>query len=85
MELHFTQKTAARPVMLPPGAPREALAILRKAFAALELDQEFQEEAKKARVEFNYVPGEVIDNVVRMIVSTKPEIAQRYAAAFAVK
>lgn len=85
MELHFTQKTAARPVIMPPGVPAERLAILRKAFAALETDQEFQTEAKKSRVEFNFVPGEEIDKVVRLIVSTPPEIAQRYADAFALK
>ena len=85
MELHFTQKTAARPVILPPGVPAERLAILRKAFAALEQDQEFMTEAKKSRVEYGFVPGEEIDKVVRLIVSTPPEIAQRYAEAFVVK
>jgi tripartite-type tricarboxylate transporter receptor subunit TctC len=85
MELHFTQKTAARPVIMPPGVPAAQLAILRKAFAALETDQEFQTEAKKSRVEFNFVPGEQVDKVVKLIVSTKPEIAQRYAEAFGVK
>jgi hypothetical protein len=85
MELHFTQKTAARPVIMPPGVPAERLAILRKAFAALEHDQEFQTEAKKSRVEFNFVPGEEIDKIVRLIVSTPPKIAQRYAEAFALK
>ena len=85
MELHFTQKTAARPVIMPPGVAPGQLATLRKAFAALEHDQEFQAEAKKSRVEFNFVPGEVVDKVVKLIVSTKPEIAQRYAEAFAVK
>jgi hypothetical protein len=85
MELHFTQKTAARPVIMPPGVAPEQLATLRNAFAALEHDQEFQAEAKKSRVEFNFVPGEVVDKVVKLIVSTRPEIAQRYAEAFAVK
>ena len=85
LELHFMQKTAARPVILPPGVPAERLAILRKAFAALETDQEFQTEAKKSRVEYGFVPGEEIDKVVRLIVSTPPNIAQRYADAFAVK
>jgi hypothetical protein len=31
------------------------------------------------------VPGEQVDKVVKLIVSTKPEIAQRYAEAFGVK
>jgi hypothetical protein len=82
MELHFTQKTAARPVILPPGTPPERILMLRRAFAALEQDQEFQAEATKSRVEFNFVPGEEVDKVVRLIASTSPEIAQRYASAF---
>jgi tripartite-type tricarboxylate transporter receptor subunit TctC len=85
LELHFTQKTAARPVIMPPGVPPAQLAMLRKAFAALESDQDFQTEAKKSRVEFNFVPGETIDKIVRLIVSTKPEIAKRYADAFSTK
>jgi hypothetical protein len=82
MELHFTQKTAARPVILPPDVPHERLEILRRAFAALEQDQEFQAEAQKLRVEYNFVPGETIDKVVKLITSTSPQIAQRYADAF---
>jgi tripartite-type tricarboxylate transporter receptor subunit TctC len=83
LELHFTQKTAARPVIMPPGVPAERLAILRKAFAALGQDKEFLAEAKKSRVEFNFVPGQEIDKVVKLIVSTPQDVASRYAKAFA--
>jgi tripartite-type tricarboxylate transporter receptor subunit TctC len=83
MELHFTQKTAARPVILPPVVPAERLAILRRAFADLGQDKEFLAEAAKSKVEFNFVPGEAIDKVVALIVKTPPAIAERYAKAFA--
>jgi tripartite-type tricarboxylate transporter receptor subunit TctC len=83
MELHFTQKSAARPVIMPPGVPAERLAILRNAFAALAQDQDFLGEAAKSKVEFNFVPGQEIDKVVALIVATPPEIAARYAKAFA--
>ncbi len=83
MELHFTQKTAARPVVMPPGVPAERLAMLRRAFAALGQDKEFLAEAAKSRVEFNFVPGEAVDKVVALIVATPPAIAERYAKAFA--
>jgi tripartite-type tricarboxylate transporter receptor subunit TctC len=83
MELHFTQKTAARPVITPPDVPPERLAILRKAFAALGEDKEFLTEAAKTKVEFNFVPGPEVDKVVAMIVATPPAIAERYAKAFA--
>jgi hypothetical protein len=83
MELHFFQKTAARPVVLPPGVPPERLAMLRRAFAALGQDKEFLAEAAKSKVEFNWVSGPEVDKVVAQIVATKPEIAERYAKAFA--
>src|SRR3954454_3978922 len=35
MELHFTQKSAARPLVTPPEVPVERVALLRKAFEAL--------------------------------------------------
>ena len=36
MELHFTQKTAARPLVAPPEVPADRVALLRKAFESLE-------------------------------------------------
>jgi len=83
MELHFTQKTAARPVIVPPEVPAERLAMLRRAFAALGQDKNFLAEAAKSMVEFNFVPGEEVDKVVALIVATPPEVAERYAKAFA--
>ncbi len=83
MELHFTQKTAARPVIVPPGVPAERLAILRRAFAALGQDKDFLGEAAKSKVEFNFVPGQEVDKVVALIAKTPPAIAAQYAKAFA--
>src|SRR5207245_6526713 len=40
MELFFTQKTIARPVIAPPDLPAERLATLRSAFAALAADRD---------------------------------------------
>ena len=83
LELHFTQKLAARPVIAPPGMPPERAFMLRSAFAALGRDREFLADAERAKQEFGLVPGEEVDKVVSLIVSTPPEIADRYARAFA--
>ena len=64
MELHFTQKTAARPLVAPPEVPAERVAMLRKAFEALAKDKDFLAEMEKAKMEFDFVPGEEIDKVV---------------------
>jgi hypothetical protein len=82
LELHFTQKTAARPVVAPPEVPAERVALLRKAFAALAHDNEFLAEADKAKIEFGFVPGDEVDKVVALIAGTPAEIADRYAKAF---
>jgi tripartite-type tricarboxylate transporter receptor subunit TctC len=83
LELHFTQKTAARPLVAPPEVPPERIAILRNAFAALAKDKEFLAEADKAKIEIEFVPGEEIDKVVKLIAATPPDVAERYAKAFA--
>ena len=83
LELHFTQKTAARPLVAPPEVPAERVALLRAAFEALARDPEFLAEADKAKLEFDFVPGPEIDKVVAQIAATPPDIAERYAKAFA--
>jgi hypothetical protein len=83
LELHFTQKTAARPLVTPPEVPAERVTILRKAFEALAKDPEFITEMDKAKMEFGFVSGPEVDRVVAQIASTPAEIAERYAKAFA--
>jgi len=82
LELHFTQKKAARPMIAPPEVPPERVEALRKAFAALANDREFLAEAQTSKIEFDFVPGEEIDKVVALVASTPPNIAERYAKAF---
>jgi hypothetical protein len=83
LELHFTQKTAARPLIAPPGVPAERIATLRKAFTDLARDKEFLADAEKAKLEFDYVTSQDIEKVVKQIVTTPPDIAERFAKAFA--
>jgi hypothetical protein len=83
MELHFTQKTAARPLLAPPEVPAERVAILRKAFEDLAKDPEFLAEVEKAKLEIGFVPGKDVDKVVSLIAATPADIAARYAKAFA--
>jgi len=82
MELHFTQKTAARPIVAPPGVPADRIAMLRQAFADLANDKEFLAEVDKAKIEINFVPGEEIDKVVSLVASTPADVAERYIKAF---
>lgn len=79
LELFFTQKTVARPVVAPPGVPAERLATLRAAFAALGKDQEFLADAEKSGLEAAPLAGEAVDRVIALIASTPPELAERLA------
>jgi hypothetical protein len=83
LELHFTQKLAARPIIAPPEVPLDRVATLRAAFAALGKDQDFLADAEKSKQEVELVAGEEVEKVVALIVSTPPDIADRYAKAFA--
>jgi tripartite-type tricarboxylate transporter receptor subunit TctC len=82
MELHFTQKSAARPVITAPEVPPERVAILRKAFAALAHDDEFLADVEKSKVEFDFVPGSEVDKIVALIGATPAEVKERYTKAF---
>jgi len=83
MQLHFTQKLAARPIIAPPETPTERVATLRAAFDALGKDKEFLADAEKSKQEVDFVPGEEVQKVVSLIVATPADIADRYAKAFA--
>jgi hypothetical protein len=82
LELHYTQKTAARPFIAPPGVPTERVAILRRAFSALARDQEFLAEAERSKIEVAPISGEEVDKIVALIAATPPDIAARFAKAF---
>ena len=83
MELFFTQKTIARPVVAPPGLPPERLATLRAAFAALAGDQEFLADAEKSNLDVAPLPGEAVDKVVALIAAAPADVADRFAKIFA--
>jgi tripartite-type tricarboxylate transporter receptor subunit TctC len=62
-----------RPFMVPPGTPKERLQTLRKAFADTMKDPEFLAEAKKVKLEIDYVSGEEVDKYVDKVLSVTPK------------
>lgn len=58
-----------RPLVLPPKAPKDRVATLRKALDATVKDQEFLAEAKKSKLLIDYVSGEEIEKLVDEILS----------------
>jgi tripartite-type tricarboxylate transporter receptor subunit TctC len=82
MELFFTQKTIARPIIAPQGIPPERLAALRAAFAALAADQEFLADAEKSGLDVTPIPGDAVEKVIALIASTPTDVADRFAKIF---
>src|SRR5919106_1511881 len=62
-----------RPLVLPPGVPKERVEILRKAFKATMEDPEFLAEAKKSKLKLDYVSAEEIDGLVKEILDISPK------------
>ena len=62
-----------RPLVLPPGVPKERVEILRKAFKATMEDPEFLAEAKKSKLKLDYVSAEEINGLVKEILDISPK------------
>jgi tripartite-type tricarboxylate transporter receptor subunit TctC len=85
MELFFSQKTAARPVLAPPGVPADRVALLRAAFTAMAKSPEFQRDAAKSKLDIEPTSGESVEKIVKLIASASPDIIKRLSAALAVQ
>jgi tripartite-type tricarboxylate transporter receptor subunit TctC len=83
LELFFTQKTVARPVIAPPGVPPERLAALRAAFAALAQDRDFLADAERSALEAAPLAGEAVDKIIALIAATPTELAERLTKSIA--
>jgi tripartite-type tricarboxylate transporter receptor subunit TctC len=62
-----------RPWVAPPGVPQDRVEILRKAFKATFEDPEFLAEAKKTKLELEYVGADEINGLVKEILNTSPK------------
>ncbi len=78
LELYFTQKTVARPVLAPPGLPADRVAILRKAFNELAQDKAFLADADQSKLEINLLDSAGVDAVIGLITGATPEVRARY-------
>jgi tripartite-type tricarboxylate transporter receptor subunit TctC len=77
LELILGQQVFGRPFMLPPGAPADRLAILRKAFEATMADKAFVADAEKMGLEITSANGARVQEVVAKMYSSPPAIVKR--------
>ena len=69
--------TFTRPYVLPPGTPRDRVAMLRLAFQATMKDPEFLADAAKAKLDISPVSAEEAENIVRGLFKIDPSIARK--------
>jgi tripartite-type tricarboxylate transporter receptor subunit TctC len=81
LQLFFTQKTVARPMLMPPGVPADRVAIMRDAFMALGKDAEFLADAEKSKLEIGLISGPDVEKAIALITSASPEVTGRYIKA----
>jgi tripartite-type tricarboxylate transporter receptor subunit TctC len=74
LALVFSPQAMDRPVLLPPGTPKDKVDALRKAFKETVEDPRFVAEAKKQKLEVDYVSGEEVQEVIENAFSFPPEI-----------
>jgi tripartite-type tricarboxylate transporter receptor subunit TctC len=72
----FARQAIARPFAAPAGVPPERLQALRDAFDATMRDPAFLEEAKKLELEVAPVRGVEIEQLIKEIYATPPDIVQ---------
>jgi tripartite-type tricarboxylate transporter receptor subunit TctC len=66
-----------RPMMVTPGTPLERIKILRDALAKTLNDPEVVAEAKKSRMDVDPTTGEELENLVKEIFDSPPEVLER--------
>ena len=85
LELYFTQKTVARPLVAPPNVPADRIAILRNALMELAQDKAFLEDAERSRLVIGLLPGEAVEKVISMIATAPPDAVARLVGAMGVQ
>ncbi len=77
LALMFANQKAGRPYTAPAGLPPERVAMLREGFARTLADPALQEEAKRLKLDIDLVSGADIDDIVKVIFGSRPDVVER--------
>ncbi|MEA2977368.1 MAG: hypothetical protein QOF19_2888 [Alphaproteobacteria bacterium] len=78
-----TTETIGRSLIAPAGVPADRVTLLRQALMAMVKDPEFLADVEKAQLEISPIPGERLQQLVRNLVATPPDIVEKYKKAVA--
>jgi tripartite-type tricarboxylate transporter receptor subunit TctC len=77
MKMIFARQVMGRPYAAPPNLPPERLAALRQAFMDTMHDKDFLAEAEKTDLEINPVSGADVEQLVKDVYATPPDIVAK--------
>ena len=85
LKMIFARNVMGRPYLAPPSVPADRVAALREAFSATMTDHDFRAEADKTDLEINPVSGAEVEQLVKEVYATPPELIAKAKAAAAGK
>ena len=77
LQLYASTAEIGRSFIAPPGMPADRVAALRAAFDATVKDPEFIAEVKRAKVEYDPLPGAELQALIGGVAKTPPSIIAR--------
>jgi tripartite-type tricarboxylate transporter receptor subunit TctC len=81
MALFLAQKSAARPVVAPPGVPADRMAAIRTAFENMIKDPDFLKDAAVTKLELDPSPASEVEKVIQIFASTPDDVGQKLKEA----
>jgi tripartite-type tricarboxylate transporter receptor subunit TctC len=79
MALRSAPEVIGRPYVMHPSTPAQHLNTMRDAFANAIKDQELIAEAKKAKMELEYVPGDEAVKVMKEVLSQPKDVVEEFS------
>lgn len=85
LELMASSTAVGRAFALPGGVPADRVAALRTAFKATMKDPKFLADAKKRKMDLDFLSGEEVEKIVRKTIATSAETIKRFKTAIEIK
>jgi len=79
MALRSAPEVIGRPYVMPPGTPDEQVKTMREAFAKAITDPELMAEAKKAKMELEFVSGDDALRIVKELLAQPQDIVDEFS------
>jgi tripartite-type tricarboxylate transporter receptor subunit TctC len=79
MALRSGPEIVGRPYVMPPGAPDAMVQILRDAFANVARDPELVDEARKAKMEIDYIDGDRALQIIKEVLAQPQDIVDEFS------